>query len=121
MGAVADGPQLVVARAGRRSTEYTRPATNGARSILAGRPQIFVETGADIRHEQLLDAHAAAREFLLIEITHERIEGRAAALDRIVPDLRPEYVARRFRLLDHPGKTDRQRDIFGPQIWDYSI
>src|SRR5258705_6644171 len=96
-------------RRGGLKTGHTDWRRFSARSVLARRPQIFVETGADIRHEQFLDAHAAAREFLLIEITHERIEGRAAALDRIVPDLRPEYVARRFRLLDYPGKADRQR------------
>src|SRR3954465_816749 len=81
----------------------------GARSILAGGPQILVEAGRDVRHKQLLDVHVAARKLLLVEIAQERVEGRPAALDRIVPDLRPESPARRFRLLDHPGKAHRQR------------
>ena len=44
------------------------------RSFLRRRPQILIETGADIGHEKLLGAHGSAREFLLVEMAHQRVQ-----------------------------------------------
>jgi hypothetical protein len=52
-----------------------------SRSALAGCAQIIGEAGPDIRCEQLIDAHPALRELLLIEVRHESIQRRQAAFD----------------------------------------
>src|SRR5580704_12195449 len=43
------------------------------RSLFRGRPQILIETGADIGHEKLLDLHGPARELLFVEVAHQRV------------------------------------------------
>ena len=60
-----------------------------------------------------------AREFLLVEMAHQRVQRRPAAFDRIVPDLRPEDLARRLDLVDHPRQADGQRvGVVHPVIGD---
>src|ERR1700731_2475371 len=78
-------------------------------SILARRPQVFRKSRFDVRHEQFLNAHPAARKALLIKIRNQGLERRPAAFNRIIPDLRPEHMMRRFDLIDDPRQADSQR------------
>ena len=67
----------------------------------------------------LLDGHAAARQLLLVEMGHQRVERWAAALDRVVPDLWAENLACRFQFVDHPRQADGQRvGVVHPVIGD---
>src|SRR5215831_16769692 len=75
---------------------------------LSGRAQIIGKTRTDARHEELVDAHPATGELLLVEIGYQRVQRRKAAVDRVVPDLGPEDSARRFHLVDDPRQADRQ-------------
>src|SRR5688500_15099533 len=72
--------------------------------LLAGGVKILVEARGDVGREQLLDAHAALRQALLVEVGDERLQGRAAAFDRIVPG----HFPRGFDFLDQPGQAHRE-------------
>src|SRR5271168_92550 len=74
-------------------------------SIFASAPQIFRKAGPDIRNKKLFDIHPAARQPLLVEMGNKRFQSRAAAFDRIIPDLRPENLPRFFHFVNHPRQT----------------
>src|SRR5215472_5024291 len=98
----ADAPARYVQA--RPESNATIPATRAAgapsliRSVFARCAEIIGETGADIGYEELVNAHLAFRELLLIKVGHESIQRREAAFDRVVPDLRSEQPARFFHL-----------------------
>src|SRR5262249_5676115 len=53
----------------------------GIRSIFSRCAEIIGETGADIGYEEIVDAHPALRELLLINVGQESIQRRKAAFD----------------------------------------
>src|SRR5262249_50443854 len=53
----------------------------GIRSIFSRCAEIIGETGADIGYEEIVDAHPALRELLLIKVGQESIQRRKAAFD----------------------------------------
>jgi hypothetical protein len=65
----------------RRNTGSASTSSLLTRSAFSRRAQIIGETGADVRHEQFIDAHPALRELLLIKVGHESIQRRKAAFD----------------------------------------
>src|SRR5262249_13877325 len=97
------------ARSQARSRAAAGRVLASFRSDLSGRAEIIGERRTNVGNEQLVDAHPATGELLLVEVAYQRSQRRHAAVDRIVPDLRPEDTLRRFHLVDDPREADRQR------------